>query len=258
MGRRRRNAPAKDAPGICQRFDALLRNEFGNSITQMAATLGVSHTALSRVINKGQMPSGQMLEGLARLGRVNLHWLLAGGEEDGTYRGGTANLVPVSKQLLPGPPRATPELLDPVTLPTSSPFLLDAPYWFRVSADSPLVARAEERVAAGDYLLIEAGPSWTGRLTACVGRVVVLRRPENRDVFLARIGDEDLFADKTRYELDTYGLFPAALLSTESRASGVEPASRKAPQRDATPTFYADDVVGVVLERRTLYVRKRV
>ena len=256
MGRRRKSSPATDIPAVCQRFDRLLRGEFGNSVTLMAATLGVSHTALSRVINKGQMPSGQMLVGLAKLGRVNLHWLLAGGDE-GMRGGNVADHVPVCDRLLPGAPWATPELLDPVGLPTSSPFLLDAAYWFRVPAHSPLVARPEERVAVGDYLLIETGPAWVTRPEAYVGRIVVLSHATNQSRLLARVGDKDLFAEATCHELDTFGSPADARLFTESQRPGAKPASPAGRRSGEGHDFYLDDIVGVVLEKRTLYPSRR-
>ena len=256
MGRRRKISPAKDVPAVCLRFDRLLRSEFGNSVTLMAAALGASHTALSRVINKGQMPSGQMLVGLAKLKRVNLHWLLAD-SEDRARGGNFADHVPVSDRLLPGAPRTTPELLDPLGLPTSSPFLLDAAYWFRVPAHSPLVGRPEERVAAGDYLLIETGPAWVTRPEAYVGRIVVLSDVTNQSRLLARVGDKDLFAEATCHELDTFGPPGDARLFTESQRPGAKPASPAGRRSGEGHDFYLDDVVGVVLEKRTLYPLRR-
>lgn len=260
MGRRRDTESPEEAPAICQRFDWLLRNEFGNSITQMAAALGVSHTALSRVINKGQMPSGQMLEGVAKLNRVNLHWLLAGGEEKSPHPDGGSRFVSVSDRLLLAAPRSAPDLLDPMVLPTSSPFLLGDPYWFRVPTDSPLLTRPKERVAPGDYLLVETGRAWTSRSSAHARRLLVLRGPTPSAGVLARVGDEDILGHVedagVRFALDTFGVVEQAVLFTELKRDdagrrGTKGAEVAADER----TFFADDVVGIVLEKRTLYGR---
>jgi hypothetical protein len=244
-------------PALCRRFVWLLEHEFTNSITVMATALGASHAALSRVINHGQLPSAPMIEALARSGRVDLRWLLAGDTEAPTLcESGTAGCLPVSDQLLLGPPGSSPELLGPLGLPTASAFVLNDGYWFRIPANSPLVSREAEKVAPGDYLLIATGPGWVGRTEACVGRLVVLRHPVEREGMLARVADEDFFAGTTAYELDTFGVIPNAQLLTESRPTEAKPKSRGTTRKDS-PRFHADDVVGVVLEKRTLYSRKR-
>jgi len=257
VGRRRASEQPEDVSPICLRFASLLKDEFGNSITQMAKAMEVSHTAVSRVLNQGQMPSGQMLAGLAKLGQVNLHWLLTGGEQDAANRDGVI-FLPVSDHLLAGPPKDSPEKFDPLGLPTSSPFLLDAPYWFRVPENSLLAAIKFENVAAGDYLLIESGPAWTTRYVAYAHRLLVLRHPERAEGFLARIGEENFFdADRDpHFELNTFGELKTALFFNAKRPD-VGPRKTKAkepvPERQE---FFAEDVVGVVLEKRTLYGRR--
>jgi hypothetical protein len=259
VGRRRISKPPNDTPALCRRFEWLLQHEFANSITVMAAALGASHAALSRVINHGQLPGATMIEALARSGRVNLDWLLAGDADEPPARGpATSSFLPVSDRLLPGPPGASPEALGHLGLPTASPFALGDGYWFRVPSDSPLVARDAEEVAPGDYLLITAGPAWVGREEAYVGRIVVLRHPARQEGMLARVGDEDFFADTHAYELDTFGLFADALLITATRSTDAKPkpSSRSTPK--GGQQFHVGDVVGVVVEKRTLYPRTRV
>ena len=81
--------PPDDTPLLCRRFEWLLKHHFGDSITLMAAAVGASHAALSRVLNHGQPPSAQMIEGLARSGRIDLNWLLLG-----EWRGGAGDPGP--------------------------------------------------------------------------------------------------------------------------------------------------------------------
>lgn len=253
MGRRRTTEPPENPPAICRQFEWVLTHLFGGSITLMAHALGVSHPALSRVINKAQMPSGQMLAGLARLRLVNLYWVLAGGDE-GAARAVEARteFVPVAEQLLPGPPRNFPERVGPMGLPTSSPFLLEAAYWVRVRADSPVANRKDAPAGAGDYLLVETGESWTTRKEAHNERMLVLRHPDRDEGFLARIADD--YSPDEEHNLDTFNLLPAATLLTDTKRSD---AKRPTGKSDVGQTFYRDDVVGVVLEKRTLYGRAR-
>lgn len=259
MGRRRLSEPPDDTPQLCRRFDWLLRNEFGNSITLMASALGASHAALSRVLNHGQLPGAQMIEALARTGRVDLGWLFGTDEQPPTPRAALASgFVPVSDVLLDGPPGARPEALGPLGLPTASPYAVGEGYWFRVPADSPLVAREAEKVAAGDYLLIAAGAAWTARPDGYAGRLVVLRHPKKQEGLLARVVDTDFFAEPATYDLDTFDGITGAQLTTGARPSSAEPVPKSARARGANRLFYPDDVVGVVLEKRALYSRRRV
>jgi hypothetical protein len=251
MGRRRTTEPPEESPAICRQFEWVLSHLFGGSITHMAAALDVSHPALSRVINKGQMPSGQMLAGLARLRLVNLHWVLAGGDEKSARPAEPATeFVPVAEQLLPGSPSNFPEKLGPLGLPTSSPFLLEAAYWFRVRRDNFVVGRTNAPAAVDDYLLVETGPAWTTRTEAHEERLLVLRHPDRQEGLLAQFV-EDYSVDEER-ELDTFGLLATASILTSTNRSDA-----KKQRGPVGQTFYRDDVVGVVLEKRTLYGRAR-
>jgi hypothetical protein len=224
----------------------------------MAAAVGASHAALSRVLNSGQMPSAQMIEGLARSGRIDLNWLLLGegGDEPTTRDRAVRVFLPVGDHLLAGPPSGCPEVFGPLGLPTASPFLVRDGYWFRVPKDSPLVARKTEAVVPGDHLLIEAGPAWTAREEGYVGRLVVLRHPDRAEGLLARVGYEYPFADEFSYELDTFGEVPDAFLHTRSRRADAGPPPGSDHPFAVGRPFHADDVVGVVLEKRSFYTRQ--
>jgi hypothetical protein len=257
-------------PPLCRRFEWVLQNLFGNSITLMAAALGVPHASLSRVINHGQLPSAEMILGLARVGRVNLDWLLGGDDAPPTSARSAGTFLPVSDRLLPGPPSASPELLPPLGLPTASPFNIRDAYWHRVPAGSPIVARdvgGEKgdkgrkddgwQVRPGDLLLIEAGPAWTARASAFAGRLVVLRHPGRPDGFFARVAADEEFLDdgefsSPHHKLDSFGLYPEADLFVESARPTPGPRESVEGRPDRRPSFYMDDVVGVVLEKRVL------
>lgn len=267
MGRRRISQPPQDTPLLCRRFEWVLQNLFGNSITLMASTLGVPHASLSRVINHGQLPSAEMILGLARVGRVNLDWLLGDGSSPvpATPAG---VFLPVCDRLLPGPPSASPESLPPLGLPTASPYLLRDAYWFRVPAGSPVVARGDGgerqdkadkndgwRVRPGDLLLIEAGPAWVARVAAFAGRLVVLRHPERAEGLFARVAeDEEFFGESVgrHHKLDTFGLYPDADLFVDANRSAGDGTESPRNRPAASRPFFLDDVVGVVLEKRVL------
>jgi hypothetical protein len=252
MGRKRQSRELPpDAPAICRRIDWLLRAIWANNMTRMAKDLGVSQTALSRVL-AGQMPSGKMLEGLAARADLNTRWLLAGqgAEMLGPGRSPGSVLCPLATALLPGDPAARPELLAGLTLPVASPHLLGAPYWFEVKGGDPVTkdwpGSPREKIAEGDYLLIETSSRWTERPEAYLGRLVVLCA-EGRAPLLVRVEkDEAYFAEDGRHDLNTFGLIPAAALLPKSRCEAVK--SGPGDSGGTAVLFYTDDVVGVVLQ----------
>src|SRR5579871_3469600 len=252
MGRRRRNRESSEAmPPLSARIDWLLRCNWGNNIAAMARDLGVSHTALSRVLT-GQMPSAKMLEALAKRVEVNTLWLLTGqGQPQAETAGAVGGVFwPVVSQLLPGEPKDYPELLSHITLPAASPYVLDAAYWMRVNADAPIVAALSPKVASGDYLLIETSMRWTRRAEAYLGRLLVLRHEEN-DLLLAwSERQRNYFETVPQHKLDTFKVVNKARLFPS--LTKLDARKKKPESMTGGPglvQFYADDVVGVVLQR---------
>ena len=256
MGRRRISKPPDNTPSLCQRFEWLLRADFSNSIKVMADAIGASHAALSRVINHGQMPSAEMIVGLVGLRRVDPAWLLGADDaKSQVHLSGGQGCFPVATSLLSGLAKESPELLEPLSLPTATPFMIGDGYWYRVPAGSPLAGREAEKVAPGDLLLVAVGPAWTLRPAAYVGRIVVLRMAGSEGM-LARVGAEDFFEEPQTYELDSFDAVTTNRLTTLSRSASKTPAVSKCDSKSHR-LFYADDIVGVVVEKRTLYSRVR-
>ena len=254
MGRRRSSEPEPQSPAICQRMEWLLVNEFKGSITLMSSALKVSHTALSRVINKGQMPSGQMLEGLARLGRINLQWLLVGDEgADWPRIDRSYNSAPISRHLLRDAPSRVPEQLTALSLPVATPYLLCDPYWFQVPSKTQLVTAKSSKIVAHDFLLIEAGPAWTSRSEAWIGRMVVLQAPKKPQGLLAQV--EPLPVSGKHLETVGYDVSIIDDINANKQSSmiftRVPTAPEEAPEQKPH-RFTISDVVGVVLEVRAV------
>lgn len=258
MGRKRQDRePSADLPPICQRVDWLLKHNWNNNITGMARDLGVSQTAVARVLG-GQLPSGKMLEGFAVQG-VNLRWLLTGQGQESVGLGSAAGGVfwPLVSHLLPGKPADCPELLTHLTLPAATPFVLEAAYWLQVNGEMPIASAPALGVRPGDYLLIETADRWTRRPEAYLGRIVALRLPEQRGVILAKCDPHDAYYERIpQHELDTFGVRPESrLFPGITRAdAGDHPPGSKTKRKELTQ-FYASDIVGVVLQRTTFLDR---
>lgn len=254
MGRRRREAPQSDKrPALCQRIEWLLIHQWGNSITLMANAMHASRPALTRVI-AGQLPSGRMLEALASRASINVNWLLTG---EGKAVAGRTDAVPVATRLLSGPVGRHPELLSRFTLPVASPFVLEAPYWFQVTPETPIVREKSGSVVNGDYLLIETSARWTDRLEAYAGRLVVLREAEGNPVVIARVPPEPSeFEVVSQFELGTIEAIAHARLfpkHTRERARTDPPDSLLGPTD--LVRYYADDVAGVALQLARFFDR---
>lgn len=250
MGRPRRNKPLPETnSSVCARMEWFLKHVWQNNIAAMAREAGVSHPAMSRVL-AGQMPSGKILEAMAKRSEINLRWLLAGDgkpTDGGSQAGGV--LLPLANKLLLGDPIAFPELLSPLTMPAAMPFHLEAAYWFRATTNLHVVMDQSSRISAGDYLLIETGPRWTRRSKAYLRRLLILR--DGKEAIFAKHESDvaDEMEDTPQHNLATFGRHQESrLFPTISR----EEARTKMPISDTAGSdmvrFYADDVVGVVLQ----------
>jgi hypothetical protein len=256
MGRRRKDKELpKDVPSLVHRIAWLLKQCFNNNIAWMAKALGSSHAALSRVL-AGQMPSGRLLEALARRADVNAQWLLTG-EAQGEHGRPGVGLCPIADTLLPGQPANYPERLSPVTLPMASPFRAEAAYWYRVRPDDAVTLDRHASVAAGDFLLVEASERWTRRPEAFAGRMVALRRPEGGDVVLAKVAvHEDTFErEEPQHEIRMFGPAEEAVLVLRTRAEARAKPVRRLIEKPGLVFFFGDDVVGVVLQVSRLLER---
>jgi hypothetical protein len=260
MGRKRKDRPLpKKVPALIHRIEWLLKEKWENNIAYMARDLKVSHAALSRVL-RGQMPSGKMLEALARRADVDAQWLLAGDANAPPGRGIGATLLPIADALLPGPPQACPERLSPAALPVASPLLLENAYWYRVRPDDPIASDESSRVVAGDYLLIEASERWTRRPEAFCGRTVVLRMPDE-SVLLGKVPprDETGYEDEPQYEVRMVSM-PARkgrLFTGRTRESLRSKPPKLLTARADVLLFGQDDVVGVYLQLVRMAERQR-
>jgi hypothetical protein len=158
--------------------------------------------------------------------------------------------VLIATSLLPGPPADHPERVGSLGFPAATPFGLHAAYWFRVPDGLPVTRREGEPTQAGDYLLIETDPAWTRRTRLLAGRLIAVRHPEDRSVILARVAVHEDYFQKGQYDLDTFDDPRREQILVDGARDGAQARPSRA-RRGSTnaPTYFAEDVVGVVLQR---------
>ena len=256
--------PLDAAAPLTRRIEQLLRLEWAENKSAMARALGVSQPVISRVTSGRQEPPASMLLALAKQPRMNLRWLFLGEGEPLTQRdlgAGGGRFCPVARRLLPGAPGDFPHLLEGASRPVADAFYSDTAYWFAVPPDCPLAAEEEEKVKAGDFLLMETSPEWTRRVERMYFRVIALRQGGGgEDTFLlGRLGwgEADPLETPDCCPLRVFGRSQEALLESrracegeaEPRPTGKAKGSAKKPP--PPPRYRLDDVVGVcmVLQR---------
>ena len=90
-------------------------------------------------------------------------------------RGGCRQ-APVARVILPGPPSAYVDLLTGASESFDDEVAASTPYWLLIGEADPITLAAEQKVAAGDMLLIEADPAtWRDDPRAAIDRLVALQ-----------------------------------------------------------------------------------
>ena len=209
MGKKR---PSKTTP--IDRFTYLWEAVWRKNSSAMAREIGVSHTAVAKVVRDGQPPGRHLLESVAGHAKVNPGWLLSGegepllAEKTVSQSGGWQ--VPISLVLLPGPIAKHQELLSGKSAFTAGFYYRPTRYWYEVPADAAIVKRNRERVSGGDLVLIETDPKQVRRLldeSATYGLLCVIRQEIDSGVAtkLARVSHCPAEPEEPEYwQADTF------------------------------------------------------
>ena len=156
-----------------ERVKYLLRYVWRGNQREMARAIGVTQGLLSKVVNGHQAPGPKLIDALAGHPEVNADWVRNGAGEP-TYAPQDGSL-PTAAGVLPGPPLRHPHLLTGARHPVARSLDRDTRYWLSLSPTSPLLREPALRLAAGDLLLVEADPEWTGRPDMTDGRLCGVR-----------------------------------------------------------------------------------
>jgi hypothetical protein len=148
---------------------------------RLAAAIGVSTAAVSRIFQGKQKIGPRMVAALAAHPRINAAWVTDGlGEplrSTGPGQAGSpGRMLPVYPTLLTGSPHYLPRR-STVLFPVSEAHFSESRCWYQVPADAPITRDASWMIRPGDLLLLDyhgldlLEDSWT-----LVGRLCVYRR----------------------------------------------------------------------------------
>jgi transcriptional regulator with XRE-family HTH domain len=152
----------------------LVEHHYEGNRSAFAEKVGVSHTAVSKVV-AGRPPGRGLLEKIARELKVSPAWLLTGEGEPSTEPQGQGG-VPVARKLLPGSPLEHPDLLlddwsDAGTL------FGRGQYWLVLTSEQPIVRDPRRGFRVGDHLLVETNRDKFPRKSQLCNHLCVVRFP---------------------------------------------------------------------------------
>lgn len=178
MAKARQDGEAS-AESAAKRVRHLLLVLWSGNRSAMARDIGMSHTAINRVVSGQRPPGRSLLSAICCHPKVNPSWLLTGegepllAEREETGTGGW--VLPIARKAFLGPPEENRRLLTGDTFPIPVSFYRDSRYWLEVQAGDAALRDAGERLKPGDLLLMETDASFWRDLHAVHDRLAVIR-----------------------------------------------------------------------------------
>jgi len=139
------------------RFRYALTAIYGGSQRKMAAALGVSQAAVSRVISGHQDPSPRMLLALSRIGELDASWVLTG-EHQPDALVEQSPWLPVVQDVVRSPSEI--DLVKAERRAVAAAEYSDTRYFVRLHDRDQVASRLGFQIAAGDLLLVETQPAY--------------------------------------------------------------------------------------------------
>ncbi len=173
---RQRSTMKRDRPKTrsqkLNRVLRLLELLFDGKQRRASRALGMSQANLSRVINGIYPPTDRLIELLAQQPSVNSRWLYDGlGEPLIPVTSGT---LPVTTNILPGPPIAHTNLLSGDRHPIANVLENESRYWLKLLPDNLILHANMYHVNPGDLLLIETARDQLDRNDIVSGHLCAL------------------------------------------------------------------------------------
>lgn len=179
MARKRRATDESALTPEAKRVVHLLNALWDGNRAAMGRELNLSHGVVNQVCYGRHAPGRKFLNALAAHPKVNPEWLLRGEgqplkaqmEQPSTAVAGS---LPVLDYILPGPPADHPAYVIGTMQILSPDRVRSSRYLLRVQPHFPIMDDSQEKVAAGDLLLVETESIWINHLPVLSGRLVTI------------------------------------------------------------------------------------
>lgn len=195
----------------------LVETKFGGNRSAFATAVGLSHTAVNKVVS-GQEVGRKFVSAVVEKLKVSSAWMWSGVGQPFVERPGSSGgvEVPVSLTLLPGSPLAHQELLTG-WIDVPSDLFAPSQYWLLLTSAQPLVRDASRGFRAGDQLLMETDRTRFPRERQLCERLCIVPSPSGSpQLVLGAVTHHDADPDTgpERLEVDTFDLEidPASLV----------------------------------------------
>lgn len=225
------------------RLKLLLSVLWDGNRAEMGRQIGISHTAINKVVNGRGAPGRKLLQAVAAHPKVNSTWLRTGaGTPLLAPREATPGLestLPISRLLLPVPPAEGNPFFTGQRWPVPASDYRATRYFLELKGDQPILCDDRERFANGDLLLFDSDIAARSRITSNESGLCVVRTSgDELDVKLARLrarsdaGDQPVAGD---YDADFFAGANRAAMGTRlivdiDRYGAIQD-SRSIPQR---------------------------
>jgi hypothetical protein len=246
---------AGDVKSVEGRVRFLLREKWSDNQSHMARDVGVAAATLSRVLT-GQRPAGrELLLAIGTCKGINLRWVLHGsGEPFATTDQVDLRpwFLPVSEQLLPGPPAGSPDRLTGYYYPVTEPFYRPSRYWLRLSAAHFVDLLPDHCLHTSDLLLLEGDATFWAGDVELRGKLAVVRCQGEDAIRLVRFGrtPKDK-TDASEFRNDafdpSYGSFTRHFRLESSANAGRVPSSEQT-ESPALAYHTDDEVVAIAVQ----------
>ncbi len=252
-------SPTPPLTPMAGRVVRLLHLLWGGKQRQMAADLGVSQAAISRIVRGEQAVGPRMQATIGARRGVNADWLRTGlGEPllDPAVEAAAGDwLAPVAKVILPGTPADHSGLLTGERLAVANAYRRTTRYVLVVGPDDLVVGVEGAKVAAGDHLLMEADRDlWLNNRRVLVGKLVALRLSGEHggDFVLARA---DMHPTTRELSFDCFGVRVAPTSDTGAIGMVDQGAGSRQPEPAAEASGEAECAT-MPERRRSVQVRR--
>jgi hypothetical protein len=154
MSKKRKKNATPEHTSASDRVRRLLAEVWQGNQSALARDVACSQPLLSKIIHGKQEPGRSLLERIARHPGINPSWVLSG-EGQPLVELEDVHSLPVSFEVLAGPPLEYPRRLQPERFPIPTALYRASRYWLRLRPDQPVAKLHYDGIRHGDLMLLE-------------------------------------------------------------------------------------------------------